>query len=87
MKEYIARNLYIYPPEPSMRLITDIFEFCAGEIPSFNTISISGYHIREGGRRRPKRSRSPSATGSSTCRPRSTPGSTSTSFPSALLLL
>lgn len=49
MKEYIARNLYIYPPEPSMRLITDIFEFCAGEIPSFNTISISGYHIREAG--------------------------------------
>jgi len=49
MKEYIARNLYIYPPEPSMRLITDIFEFCAEEVPSFNTISISGYHIREAG--------------------------------------
>ncbi|SDZ77245.1 methylmalonyl-CoA mutase, N-terminal domain [Haloplanus vescus] len=49
MKEYIARNLYIYPPEPSMRLITDIFEFCATEIPNFNTISISGYHIREAG--------------------------------------
>ena len=49
MKEYIARNLYIYPPEPSMRLITDIFEFCAGEVPNFNTISISGYHIREAG--------------------------------------
>jgi len=49
MKEYIARNLYIYPPEPSMRLITDIFDFCAGEVPSFNTISISGYHIREAG--------------------------------------
>jgi methylmalonyl-CoA mutase N-terminal domain/subunit len=49
MKEYIARNLYIYPPEPSMRLITDIFEFCAEETPSFNTISISGYHIREAG--------------------------------------
>ncbi|EMA57935.1 acyl-CoA mutase large subunit family protein [Halorubrum kocurii] len=49
MKEYIARNLYIYPPEPSMRLITDIFEFCAAETPSFNTISISGYHIREAG--------------------------------------
>jgi methylmalonyl-CoA mutase N-terminal domain/subunit len=49
MKEYIARNLYIYPPEPSMRLITDIFEFCAEETPNFNTISISGYHIREAG--------------------------------------
>ncbi|MXR42171.1 methylmalonyl-CoA mutase [Halobaculum sp. WSA2] len=49
MKEYIARNLYIYPPEQSMRLITDIFEFCAEEVPSFNTISISGYHIREAG--------------------------------------
>ncbi|WP_277555626.1 acyl-CoA mutase large subunit family protein [Halobaculum limi] len=49
MKEYIARNLYIYPPEPSMRLITDIFAFCADETPNFNTISISGYHIREAG--------------------------------------
>ncbi len=49
MKEYVARNLYIYPPEPSMRLITDIFEFCAEETPRFNTISISGYHIREAG--------------------------------------
>ncbi|WP_418279928.1 acyl-CoA mutase large subunit family protein [Halorubrum sp. DTA98] len=49
MKEYVARNLYIYPPEPSMRLVTDIFEFCAAETPSFNTISISGYHIREAG--------------------------------------
>ncbi len=49
MKEYISRNLYIYPPEPSMRLITDTFEFCAAETPSFNTISISGYHIREAG--------------------------------------
>jgi len=49
LKEYIARNLYIYPPEPSMRLITDLFEFCADETPKFNTISISGYHIREAG--------------------------------------
>jgi methylmalonyl-CoA mutase N-terminal domain/subunit len=49
MKEYVARNLYIYPPEPSMRLITDLFEFCAAETPKFNTISISGYHIREAG--------------------------------------
>ena len=49
LKEYIARNLYIYPPTASMRLITDIFEFCAAETPKFNTISISGYHIREAG--------------------------------------
>jgi len=49
LKEYIARNTYIYPPGPSMRIITDIFEFCAGETPKFNTISISGYHIREAG--------------------------------------
>ena len=49
LKEYIARNTYIYPPGPSMRIITDIFEFCAEETPKFNTISISGYHIREAG--------------------------------------
>jgi methylmalonyl-CoA mutase N-terminal domain/subunit len=49
LKEYIARNTYIYPPEESMRIITDIFEFCAAETPKFNTISISGYHIREAG--------------------------------------
>ena len=49
LKEYIARNTYIYPPEPSMRIITDIFEFCAVEVPNFNTISISGYHVREAG--------------------------------------
>ncbi|MFC5970582.1 methylmalonyl-CoA mutase [Halomarina salina] len=49
LKEYAARNTFIFPPEPSMRIITDIFEFCADEVPSFNTISISGYHIREAG--------------------------------------
>ncbi|MFB6310258.1 MAG: methylmalonyl-CoA mutase, partial [Salinirussus sp.] len=49
LKEYMARNTYIYPPKPSMRLITDIFEFAAAEVPNFNTISISGYHIREAG--------------------------------------
>ncbi len=49
LKEYIARGTYIYPPKPSMRLITDIFEFCTKEIPRWNTISISGYHIREAG--------------------------------------
>jgi len=49
LKEYIARGTYIYPPKSSMRLITNIFEYCAKEIPKWNTISISGYHIREAG--------------------------------------
>jgi len=49
LKEYIARGTYIFPPVPSMRLITDIFRFCAREVPNWNTISISGYHIREAG--------------------------------------
>lgn len=49
LKEYIARGTYIYPPKPSMRLITNIFEYCTKEIPKWNTISISGYHIREAG--------------------------------------
>ena len=49
LKEYAARGTYIYPPKPSMRIITDIFEYCAKELPKWNTISISGYHIREAG--------------------------------------
>ena len=49
LKEYIARGTYIFPPEPSMRLITNIFEYCSREVPKWNTISISGYHIREAG--------------------------------------
>src|ERR1043166_5118164 len=49
LKEYIARGTYIFPPEPSLRLITDTFAFCAREVPKWNTISISGYHIREAG--------------------------------------
>lgn len=49
LKEYIARGTYIFPPGPSMRLITDIFAYCAKNIPGWNTISISGYHIREAG--------------------------------------
>ena len=49
LKEYIARGTYIYPPKPSMRIITDLFRFCADEVPRWNTISISGYHIREAG--------------------------------------
>lgn len=49
LKEYAARGTYIYPPKPSMRIITDIFEWCSKEVPKWNTISISGYHIREAG--------------------------------------
>lgn len=49
LKEYIARGTYIFPPRPSMRLITDIFAFCKEKVPQWNTISISGYHIREAG--------------------------------------
>jgi methylmalonyl-CoA mutase, N-terminal domain len=49
LKEYIARGTYIFPPAPSMRLITDVFRFCQAEVPHWNTISISGYHIREAG--------------------------------------
>ena len=49
LKEYVARGTYIFPPRPSMRLTTDIFHYCAGNLPQWNTISISGYHIREAG--------------------------------------
>jgi methylmalonyl-CoA mutase N-terminal domain/subunit len=49
LKEYIARGTYIYPPEPSLRLITDVFEFTAREVPQWNSISVSGYHMREAG--------------------------------------
>ena len=49
LKEYIARGTYVYPPRPSMRIITDIFAYCAEHVPKWNTISISGYHIREAG--------------------------------------
>ncbi|MCG3184447.1 MAG: Methylmalonyl-CoA mutase [Planctomycetes bacterium] len=49
LKEFVARGTYIYPPRPSLRLTTDIIEFCANEVPNFNAISISGYHIREAG--------------------------------------
>ena len=49
LKEYVARGTYIYPPGPSMRLVTDVMSYCAKEIPQWNTISISGYHIREAG--------------------------------------
>ncbi len=49
LKEYVARGMYIYPPKPSMRLVTDVFEYCSQNMPRWNTISISGYHIREAG--------------------------------------
>jgi methylmalonyl-CoA mutase, N-terminal domain len=49
LKEYVARGTHIYPPAPSMRLVTDVFEWCSGHLPKWNTISISGYHIREAG--------------------------------------
>jgi methylmalonyl-CoA mutase N-terminal domain/subunit len=49
LKEYIARGTYIYPPKPSLRIITDLFEYCSRNLPKWNTISISGYHIREAG--------------------------------------
>jgi methylmalonyl-CoA mutase N-terminal domain/subunit len=49
LKEYAARGMYIFPPKPSMRLVTDIFEYCSQHMPQWNTISISGYHIREAG--------------------------------------
>ena len=49
LKEYIARGTYIYPPGPSMRLVTDLFAYCGRELPNWNTISVSGYHIREAG--------------------------------------
>ena len=49
LKEYVARGTYIFPPKPALRLITDVFRYCADHVPSWNTISISGYHIREAG--------------------------------------
>jgi methylmalonyl-CoA mutase N-terminal domain/subunit len=54
LKEYVARGLYIFPPKPSMKLVTDIFEYCAKNMPKWNTISISGYHIREAGSTAPQ---------------------------------
>ena len=54
LKEYVARGTWIYPPAPSMRLVTDLFAYCAGRVPKWNTISISGYHIREAGATAPQ---------------------------------
>jgi len=74
LKEYIARGTYIFPPKPALRLITDVFRYCASKVPNWNTISISGYHIREAGRPPCKKSRSHWPTASPTCRPRSRRG-------------
>jgi len=54
LKEYVARGTYIYPPKPSLRLVTDVFAYCAERVPKWNTISISGYHIREAGATAPQ---------------------------------
>ncbi len=54
LKEYVARGTYIYPPGPSLRLVTDVLEYCAGRVPKWNPISISGYHIREAGATAPQ---------------------------------
>src|SRR5207244_2776044 len=54
LKEYAARGTYIYPPKPSLRLVTDVFAYCAERVPKWNTISISGYHIREAGATAPQ---------------------------------
>ena len=77
LKEYVARGTYIYPPRQSLRLVTDIFAFCERELPQWNTISISGYHIREAGRPQSRKSPSLSPMRSHTCSRRSTPDSTS----------
>src|SRR4029078_10714626 len=55
LKEYVARGTYIYPPRQSLRIVTDIFSFCDRELPNWNTISISGYHIRDAGSTRVQR--------------------------------
>jgi methylmalonyl-CoA mutase N-terminal domain/subunit len=90
LKEYLARGTYIYPPAPSMRITTDLFAYCAKELPRWNTISISGYHIREAGSTAVRSWPSPSPTPSPTSRPprarasrwtSSPPGSPSSSTP------
>ena len=83
LKEYIARGTHIYPPRHSMRLVTDVFKYCSEHVPSWNTISISGYHMREAGPPPCRSSPSPSPTASPTCRPPSTPGWRSTDSPHA----
>ena len=83
LKEYIARGTYIYPPRQSMRLVTDVFEFCARELPRWNTISISGYHMREAGATAPASSPSRWPTRSPTSTRPSSAAWTSTTSPGA----
>jgi methylmalonyl-CoA mutase, N-terminal domain len=78
LKEYIARGTYIYPPAPSLRIISDTFAYCTEHLPNFNTISISGYHMGEAGATPVQEIAFTLPTASPTCRPPSTPGSTST---------
>jgi methylmalonyl-CoA mutase N-terminal domain/subunit len=78
LKEYVARGTYIYPPRPSLRIVTDIIAFCERELPQWNTISISGYHIARRDRPPSRRSRSRSRTRPPTFSPPSTRDSTST---------
>jgi hypothetical protein len=74
----MVRNTYIYPPEPSMRIISDIFAYTSAKMPKFNSISISGYHMQEAGATPTSSSPTPSPTASSTSAPAATRGSTST---------
>ena len=76
LKEFMVRNTYIYPPEPSMRIISDIFAYTAAHMPKFNSISISGYHMQEAGATPTSSSPIRSPTASNTCAPGSRPGST-----------
>ena len=77
-QEFMVRNTYIYPPTPSMRIISDIFAFTSQKMPKFNSISISGYHIQEAGARPTSSSPTHSRTASSTSARASLPASTST---------
>ncbi len=78
LKEYIARGNFIYPPEPSMRLTTDLFAYCKENVPKWNTVSISGYHFREKGSSAVQEVAFTLANGIATCRRRSTPAWPST---------
>jgi len=66
LKEFMVRNTYVYPPEPSMRIVADIIEYTANEMPRFNSISISGYHMQEAGANLGRSSPSPSPTARNT---------------------
>ena len=82
LKEFMVRNTYIYPPEPSMRIVADIIEYTAEHMPKFNSISISGYHMQEAGATAEQElGLHASPTASSTCAPRRPRASTSTTSP------